>query len=149
MQGVATRSRERAQRERKKGIAKENRGRKKKAHHHYLIDGRLLNFFLLYLEERVQPFDLDHPPVAREVGPVAGGAFSGCCRGRRPRRSGGGHGEQGREKERGEEEEEKKEEARDLIFFYFFLRTEQLSFSFSSLLLSLFLCLSLLCALPI
>ena len=71
----------------------------------FLINGA----FFFYLEERVQPFDLDHPPVAREVGPVAGGVVA-AGGGRLPWRWSGGH----RGKERAEEEREKgKEEKKE------------------------------------
>ena len=56
--------------------------------------------FFFYLEKRVQPFDLDHPPIAREVGPVAGGdVASGDPASEDPlpwRRSGGHRGKRRR-----------------------------------------------------
>ena len=72
---------------------------KGKKRHQVRVDGASLSLSspcpFFYLEKRVQPFDLDHPPVAREVGPVAGGAVAGG--GRLPWRWSGGH--RGREDE--------------------------------------------------
>ena len=79
--------------------------------------------FLSYLEERVQTFDLDHPPVACEVGPVARGAVAGG--GLSLRRSSGGH--RGREKggEEGKKRKDGNENGKKLDFFFFLRRAKR------------------------
>ena len=87
-------------------------------------------FSFFYLEERVQPLDFHHPPVAGEVGPVAGGAEGG----RRRRRHWlllrrGGH--IAREEE--EKKKRKKTKQRECFFFDFFSTSNECFSVFTSL----------------